>query len=412
MRGALDSRRLLEVDVVALGERLDRAVADVLVVDASEQVVDHAFAQRSARRIHALDRQALEDRGQDRDAARERRAPLVGQPVELEALRRARVDQRTPQTLQSLRGDPALRPAVLLQDLRDRQDRAGRTDTGVPAEVQESTLDRSHLEQRRDERLVEGLLRHVAAPEEPPRVRHAAHEQAVRLLRLEAFTEDALGRAAANVHDEPTPGIVGEIVRDAEVREARFLLARDDLDRVTERLLRLRDESAAVADLPHRVRADRAHRAVLQVAQSLPETLETRERARLRLRVEPPVFVEPVRQHDQLAQFVDDVDAPADDLRDEHVETVRPEVDGGDVLERARVHARRQANSGGGRKGCVRPRPVRIVARRLLAPLDHARSRSTHSATEEAIDVTCAISSRRSSSTRSIAGRVSTAPAI
>jgi hypothetical protein len=46
-RGALHARRVLEVDVVAFGHAHDRVIAHVLVPDAAEQIVQHAFAHRS-----------------------------------------------------------------------------------------------------------------------------------------------------------------------------------------------------------------------------------------------------------------------------------------------------------------------------------------------------------------------------
>src|SRR6476646_7878731 len=44
-RGSLDARGVLGLDVIALAEPADRQVADVLVTDAPEQIVEQPFAK-------------------------------------------------------------------------------------------------------------------------------------------------------------------------------------------------------------------------------------------------------------------------------------------------------------------------------------------------------------------------------
>ncbi len=170
------------------------------------------------------------------------------------------------------------------------------------------------------------------------------------LLRFETLSENALRGTATDVDDQAATRVIGQVVCDAEVDETRLFLARNDVDRMAEGFLRLRDEAPAVAHLAHRVGAHGTHRAVLQVAQPLTEALQARQRSDLRLRIELALRIESVREHDELAQLVDDVDAPVDDLRDEHVETVRAEVDGGDVVRGTRSHARSEANGARERK--------------------------------------------------------------
>ena len=74
--GAGDPIRLHRIDVVARGQVGDGVLADVLGMDASEQVVQEPFAQRPVGNGHALDPQGGEDGGQDRHTAGEHRSPL------------------------------------------------------------------------------------------------------------------------------------------------------------------------------------------------------------------------------------------------------------------------------------------------------------------------------------------------
>ena len=61
------------IDVIALRHRLDRRVANVFVLAATEQVVQHAIAQRRVGDGHARQLQLFEHREHDRQATRQDR---------------------------------------------------------------------------------------------------------------------------------------------------------------------------------------------------------------------------------------------------------------------------------------------------------------------------------------------------
>ena len=109
--------------------------------------------------------------------------------------------------------------------------------------------------------LLHGALAHLAVRKEAQAVGDAAHEQAFELQRLVARADDELGRAAADVDDQPLFLRGGKLVGDAEIDEARLLASRHDLDREAERRLRLLEERRGVLRHAQRVGADRAHRA-------------------------------------------------------------------------------------------------------------------------------------------------------
>ncbi len=116
-------------------------------------------------------------------------------------------------------------------------------------------------------------------------------------------------------------------MRDAEVDEARFLAAGDDLDRETERLARLAQECRRVLGNPERIRPDRAHGVPRQAAKALAELRQHLERTGLARAVEPLVGGQPGAELGLLAQRVERVDLAVDDATDQEMEAVGSKVD-------------------------------------------------------------------------------------
>ena len=116
-------------------------------------------------------------------------------------------------------------------------------------------------------------------------------------------------------------------MRDAEIDEARFLAAGDDLDREAERLARLAQECRRVLGDPQRIRPDRAHGVPRQAAKALAELRQHLERAGLARAVEPLVGGQPGAELGLLAQRVERVDLAVHDATDQEMEAVGSEVD-------------------------------------------------------------------------------------
>ena len=149
---------------------------------------------------------------------------------------------------------------------------------------------------------------------------------------LEALADDALRASSADVDDEASPGVVGERVRDAQVDDARLLVPRDDLDRVPEGASRLGQKLPRVLRLAQGVGAHRPDVDALHPGQPLAEPLEDLDAAPLRLLGEVVGLVEPGRELTALAHAVDDLELAPADTRDEHVEAVRSEIDGCELV--------------------------------------------------------------------------------
>src|SRR6185436_2729510 len=87
-------------------------------------------------------------------------------------------------------------------------------------------------------RLLHRALADLAVGKVAQAVGDAAHEDALELQRPVAGADDELGRAAADVHDEPLVLLGVKLVPPPEIDEARLLAAGHDLDRELERGLR------------------------------------------------------------------------------------------------------------------------------------------------------------------------------
>ena len=194
-------------------------------------------------------------------------------------------DHPLAQPRESLRRDAAGRQAVLLEDVGERERGARRRVGLAPVLAPELARDRLDLGARvglggartlRRESCRRG--RSAAVKLTQPNLSDS------RRSGIEAAADDELGRAAADVDDEPRLARRRQHVRDAEVDEARFLVPGDDVDRKAERRFRLRQELRRVVRDAKRVGGDCAHGGRMQAAQPFAEAREAGERRALRLR--------------------------------------------------------------------------------------------------------------------------------
>ena len=152
------------------------------------------------------------------------------------------------------------------------------------------------------------------------------------LLDFEAFADDDLGAAAADVDDEPALVDVGERVRHTQVDEPRFLLSRNDLDVMAEGLRRFGEHDSRLFDLAQRVGAHGADLLRGDITDALAEFFESGIAALERFFAQRLVVGQPARETHALAQPIDFVHFVAHRTRDLHVEAVRAEVDGGEGI--------------------------------------------------------------------------------
>ena len=327
LREVADALRLRPVDLVAARELLDRHLADVAMVHASEEVPEDAVAQRPLRHRHLDERELREHPGHDGDAARQHRNAVLAKPGERELAHVSRGDQLVAQPREPGRGDAALRLRIPREDLRDRARGARGGHRLLPAFLLEARGDRLHLLARGELGLLERLLLDAPLGKIPVGEAHAAHVEALHRLGPHLVADDELGGAAADVHHQAVVAGERQRVRDAQVDEARLLAARDDLDGEAEGLLGALEKGLRVLRDAQGVGADHAHRLGRHACQALGEALQRGQCALLRRAVELALRGEPARQAHGLLQRVEGIDLVFHHAADGKVEAVGAEVD-------------------------------------------------------------------------------------
>jgi hypothetical protein len=311
---------------------VDGALAHVRMFDASNQVVEDAFAQRQLRYVHLLDVQQIEYRPQHYRPTHEYAAPVLGQTRQIELIEVGNAVQIFAQSFHGGTGDTPLAPALLLAYCADGLDGTGGTDGPVAGGVAEHVADGLKTELGLELRGPHSLALDLPVGEEPARQRDAADVQAFAIEYLEPLARDHFRAAAADVDDKTVlvPGL--EAVGNTEINEACLLSSGNDFDRVSEHRLGPVQECVRVAGLAQGIGSHCSHAAARQVPQPLSEAIQTRQR----------VFLGPVRQHlvliqagaqtDGLPQAIDHHELVVMDLGDDQVETVGAEVHGGDGI--------------------------------------------------------------------------------
>ena len=118
--------------MVAPGHVAHGLLADVLVVDAAQEVMQQPFAQGAVGDAHALQPQGFEDGREDRHAAGEHRRPFAADGGEIQPFQVPGFDQAPFKMGKAGAGDLAP-PQLRFYDAVDGEGRAGGTDGVVPA---------------------------------------------------------------------------------------------------------------------------------------------------------------------------------------------------------------------------------------------------------------------------------------
>ncbi len=328
-RRPLDPVGLGGIDPVLLDEALDGTLPRVLVPCPADEVVEDSFAEGTRRWLHGLDAESVDDAPQDRDPAGEDRGAFGGEARERELRDPTRLHHRPLELFQRLPLD-ARAESTVSNNVGDDDDRSRGAVGLVPAQVLEPVLDGLKLDPGGGLGRFHVLGRDHPVGKEVLGVRDASHEEARRPQGVETLTDDAFGRAAADVHHQPTFPREGKGVRDAEVDEPRLLLSGDDLDVMSQGRRRFSQHGAGALHLPEGVGPHRPHLFGRDVAKPLPEFEERLHGALEDLVAQRLIFLEPGRETDSLAEAIDLVHFVVHEPRNLHVKTVRAEIDGGE----------------------------------------------------------------------------------
>src|SRR5690606_28824295 len=131
----------------------------------------------------------------------------------------------------------------------DRLDGAGGAYAVLPADAPQGMFDAHQFEAGWRVGLGVACWGAIAVSATALGIADAAHLQAFTDQWLETLADDELGTAAANVGDQAVAWCVGDAVRYAQVDQAGFLAAGDDLYRVAKYRFGTTNEFAAVARL-------------------------------------------------------------------------------------------------------------------------------------------------------------------
>jgi len=171
----------------------------------------------------------------------------------------AQFQQDGAQCLQAVLRHRAVADGVARDDFGDRPHRARRAVGGVPAlgVVQRRGVFEARARGR--DGGVEVVRRDAAIREIGQRLRLGADAEGFNEPDVAPGAGDDFGRAAADVDDQAALVVTLDRACHAHVDQAPFFLARDDVDRVPDRVLGQRQQQVGVLRHPHRVGGDDTH---------------------------------------------------------------------------------------------------------------------------------------------------------
>jgi hypothetical protein len=120
--------------------------------------------------------------------------------------------------------------------------------------------------------------------------------------------------------------VTGKLCADADVNQPRFLAPGNDFNRKAQRGFRFFQERVCIFRHAQRIGAEGAHVARLKTAQTLTETLQAIDGARLRCVIEVFVFIKPGAETHRLAQSVERISLLAIHARNLAMERIGSQI--------------------------------------------------------------------------------------
>jgi hypothetical protein len=129
--------------------------------------------------------------------------------------------------------------------------------------------------------------------------------QALHLERLQTLTDNELGASSTNIDDQPPLVVTCHPLRHAEVDQARFLAAGDDVDAASQRSLGDHQEGVRVLHAAKGLGADCPQVFSRDAAQPLTEPGQAGISTVLDRRVQPSLIIQAATEADHLLDPVD-----------------------------------------------------------------------------------------------------------
>src|ERR1700753_4115911 len=192
--------------MVALLHRAHAAYARILIGEAAHEVVQETLAHRALRDPDAIHAEVLDDLQQNRESGGKYRRALGVDVLEIEVVDVACRYDTLGEAAQIIESDARRIRVQAADDVADDPHRTRAPECLQPAELAIGLLNRFELEPHRSARPLESLLRYPAVVETAAGQADAADRQALEKQWIEAFTDDHLGRAAADIDHQAFVG--------------------------------------------------------------------------------------------------------------------------------------------------------------------------------------------------------------
>ena len=289
---AFNPRGLLAIDMVTVHQRAECALTHVFVVVTAQQVIQHAFAQRTVAVVHALQFKGVEDRFQNRQPGRKDSPAIRLDAFKVDLVDFAQLEQFALEPSQAFGVDLTIAVTARFKGQTNGANGAGRADGFIPAQAVQGVLDAHDLQARGGVSLCITCRGDLAVAEVPLGITDATHLQAFTQQWLKALADDEFSTAAADVGHQALARRVGEGVRYAQINEACFFPSGNDFNGVPENLLGAHDELVAVTGFTQGVGAYNPHGAQGHTVDQLGKTFQAIEPALHGFFVEFAFFVD------------------------------------------------------------------------------------------------------------------------
>lgn len=229
-----------------VGQRGDGVFADVVLVDAAYEVVEETFSKCPVGNLHVLYAKGIEGATQDGQPAGKGRVAAGVQVGEAVLVYFSGAEKIFNELVESLAADAIFAPASGFEYFADGAYASRGTEGFVPFRSHEEVFEGFELLLGKYDGFFETFCRDFAICEISHASGDAAHGEAFLLDGGLVDSDDEFGAAAADVHDEATFAVGGEVLGDSLVDEAGFFDAGDDFNGMSKGLFGQFEEWARV----------------------------------------------------------------------------------------------------------------------------------------------------------------------
>ncbi len=185
--------RLTLVHLVTAHELQHRRIAQILMVVATQQVIQNAEPERALRKTHPVEIEGVEYGRHDGKTTGEYRQAFSAETRYAQTIHITAAQQHRAQLLHAVAGERTVAPAVELHDVEQGSSGTARTHSFIPSQIAEAVFDRFKLSPGGQLGLAEGSLVYPAVREVLQAEGDTAHIKRLERQRFEASTDNEFG---------------------------------------------------------------------------------------------------------------------------------------------------------------------------------------------------------------------------